>query len=153
VIVYPFLPEPCPFTLLTGLDGDHQPFVGRVAPQPAEGVPYSHVGDISVAVEVIRTVLIIQSVAIIIHPYPQSPVRAGSICIREEMRPAVDIHHRYYIEHVTVYNISYLSNFPVVCQQPVGQVKTNLPCLDLVAVDVAVDIHSRLGKWLRSEEH
>jgi len=146
VVVDALLAQKGPFPFLAGLHGNHQPRILGVGTVIAQGVADPHLADVAVVVEIIGSVLIDESVAIVVFGHAQTPARIRRVGLLKKTRPPVDVHHRKDVVRIPVDHLFDFLVFPVAGKQQVGIIEAHLPGLNFVAVDVAVDIHPRFGE-------
>ncbi len=145
VVVDPFEAELLVFPLLAGLDGDEQSGVVGRELEAAVGVLLPHLGDLAVAVEVVVPVLVEQAVAVVVAGRLAAPRAIGRVRPGEPVGPAVGVDRRDDVERLLIQELGDLLDPPVVLGQVPDQIEASLGRLDLVAVDVAIDVHGRLG--------
>ena len=145
VVVDPFVAEQVVLAVVfTGLDGDEQPRVFGRDLEAAMRRLAPHLGDLAVAVEVVVAVLVGDAVAVVVA---RALAAAGAVRGVRPVEPegaAVGVHRRQDVKGPRIGQIlKRLDTSPVLGEIP-DEIKRGLSALDLVAVDVAVNIHRGL---------
>lgn len=105
----------------------------------------AHVGDFTVTVEVIETVFVHKTIAVVIDGDRKSTGEIGGGGLRKPALAAVDVHHRDGVERGAIEKLGNAGQFAVVLQNKANGVERDFRPLNLVGVGGAIDVDGGFG--------
>src|SRR5690606_2256487 len=102
VVVYPFLAEQLPLTLLVLAHADHVARIFRRSAKASIRIAPAHLRDVAVAVEIVVAILVHESVAVVVARYLAGARRARRVRLLGVVVPCVGIDRGDDVQHALV---------------------------------------------------
>ena len=155
IVVDPFLASHDPVAVLArsirlwfARYGNHSIGIARIAAVCPKRIGPPHLGDMTVAIHVVRTIFIGNAIAVIVDGLLSSACRIRSVCVGKPLSASVRIHQWNEVESAAINQFGDLGNGAIAREQVPRRIQHGLASLDFVGMNSAIDIHGGLGAFV-----